>query len=633
VTTIGQITLLIAFIAACYSVFACGASGRSAFRRLQRGGLAAALIAVVALTALLVIIARALIVKDYRFDYVAQYSSRSLPWSYSLSALWVGQSGSLLLWSWLLGLMALLYRWRSMKQTGPLRDTTFALLMACLAFLVTAMVFGADPAQPSLAVPQEGAGLSPLLQNPAMLVHPPVVFLGYALGAVPCALAIGALLTGCFQEAARQLRGWTLAAWAVLGAGILLGAQWAYEELGWGGYWGWDPVENASLMPWLTATALIHCGLAWRARGILKKTTLVLAVATFALCNFAAFITRSGVFASLHEFSSSPLGWLFLEWTACPVLALFVLFPVRWKMLSPEHKITRLASREALVILFTAALGCLTAVIFIATAAVPLSGIFFNHPLAVEPAFYNRALIPIGLIIFLSTLLVPAVGWGDASRSPQQRIALFIAHLSPGLWLKSLRRHRRLHATSAIHLGFILLVLGVTGSSLGTRRWETTMERGQSVLWADHSIRFAALQQRRFTDKLVVEAELEIVRQGGASVVLRPAQHLYFVQNQWNTCVAIDSSWSRDFYVILHSGTGENRIDVTFMENPMMRWLWCGGMVMSFGALVALWPNRTQLRTGKSKTGGLSQFSPSRGLSQFSSDENGTVPLSSAEVE
>ena len=197
--------------------------------------------------------------------------------------------------------------------SGDVPRTAFGLVMGNVCFLVAVMVFAADPMAPNLTAADEGAGLSPLLQHPSMLIHPPIVFLSYAAWTVPCALALGALCYDPLHTTWIQLaRPWAVAAWTLLGVGLLLGAHWAYQELGWGGYWGWDPVENGSLLPWLTGTAFIHSLLAWRHRGCLKKTAFALAIITFGLCNFATFLTRSGIFSSVHAFSESPIGWMFL---------------------------------------------------------------------------------------------------------------------------------------------------------------------------------------------------------------------------------------------------------------------------------------------------------------------------------
>ena len=223
-----------------------------------------------------------------------------------------------------------------------------------------------------------------------------------------------------------QARGWALCAWTVLGLGILLGAKWAYNVLGWGGYWSWDPVENASLLPWLAGTALIHCGLAWQYRGLLKKTALLLAMVTFALCNFAAFLTRSGIFGSLHEFSRSPIGWLFLLLMGMLAILAIVLTLLRRKSLAADNQISSFFSREAFVIIATIGWLGLAAVVLLGTAVVPLSGLFFARRIAVGPAFYSYALMPAGIVLLLTTAAAPALRWGAALK-PDQRKALCFA--------------------------------------------------------------------------------------------------------------------------------------------------------------------------------------------------------------
>ncbi|MCA9982505.1 MAG: cytochrome c biogenesis protein CcsA, partial [Anaerolineales bacterium] len=213
----------------------------------------------------------------------------------------------------------------------------FGLLMGFASFLSATMLFAADPLAPSLAPPQDGAGLSPLLQHPAMLIHPPVVFLGYAVWAIPCAVTFEALTTNRLASNwLQEIRPWALAGWAILGAGIVLGARWAYTELGWGGYWAWDPVENGSLIPWLTATASLHGMMAWRFRGVLKKSTILLIVATFGMCLFSTFLTRSGIFSSLHAFSQSPIGWLFLGCVLLLAVSSAILLFLRRDELTPN---------------------------------------------------------------------------------------------------------------------------------------------------------------------------------------------------------------------------------------------------------------------------------------------------------
>jgi len=652
-TTLGQLCLLGAFVACGYASFASLAGWRRAHRRLAQSGVFAAAVGVAMLTTVTAVLAWALLAKDFRFAYVAQYSSRLLPWHYALSALWGGQAGSLLLWAWLLGMVLMVFRFWPTREPSQLRDLSFGVLLAYLWFLVAMMVFAADPMAPSISVAQEGAGLAPVLQHPAMLVHPPVVFLGYACWAIPLALAAAALIAGRLDTGwVRQARPWALCAWIASGLGILLGAYWAYEELGWGGYWSWDPVENGSLLPWLTGTALMHVLLAWQHRRVLKKTALWLAVVTFGLCNFAAFLTRSGIFGGLHAFSQSPIGWMFLALLVGLCAAVLVLTLLRRTQLAGQQPIASIWSREALVVLATVALLLLAATVLAGTLAAALPDIVFGRRIAFGTAFYGNVLMPIGVVLLATTAAAPLLRWG-ASPTPTQRrmlllslggggvaaalafalgarhpIALAVAWLTgwaafalaaavlldarqrkpaqPWLGLlASLATGRRQYAGWLIHLGFFCLAAGATGSSLGSRQHEAVISEGDTAEWAGYSIRYTRLIQRKLPDRFVVEAQLDVSRHGASAFTLLPAQHLHLLQNQWATEVAIHSTWMGDFYAILHSGKGRERISLTLCENPMMRWLWLAGWVAGLGALIRLWPARYPFP--KQSSSGISQ--------------------------
>ena len=335
-----------------------------------------------------------------------------------------------MVWGWFVAVLAVVFRFTSRRGPRELRELAFGTQMTYLAFLLAIMVFAADPMAPSLMPGAKGEGLSPLLQHPAMLIHPPIVFLGYAAWGVPFALAAAALISGRLNNAwLQQARPWSLFAWTTLGGGILLGAEWAYEQLGWGGYWAWDPVENGSLMPWLTGTALIHGLMTWR-QGSFKKTTLFLAIATFGLCNFATFLTRSGIFSSLHAFSQSPIGWMFLLWIAAFAVGGTLLILRRKKQLAAEKPLAALWSREALVLLGILALVLLTTVTLLGTLAGAISGLFSATPIMVGLAFYNNVLIPTGLVLLAVVAAVPLIRWG-AGPTPR-----------PGSPAGNCRRHR-----------------------------------------------------------------------------------------------------------------------------------------------------------------------------------------------
>ena len=634
----GQICLLGAFVASGFSAFVSLASCSDEHRVLRKGALYSSVASLLLLTVVVLILSIALLTKDFRFAYVAQYCSQLLPWYYGLSSLWVGQAGSLLLWAWFLGSLTMIFRFLTSEKTDSLRERAFGLLMANYCFLIATMVFAADPMAQSVVTPSEGAGLSPLLQHPAMLIHPPIVFLGYAAWAIPFAIATAALINRRLDVRwIQQARPWALFAWAVLGAGVLLGAEWAYEELGWGGYWGWDPVENGSLIPWLLGTAFMHSLMTWRRRGLMKKTTVALAIATFAMCNFATFLTRSGIFSSLHAFSQSPIGWLFLALMVVLALVGGFLIYLRRAELAADNQITAFFSREAMVVLSTISLLILAIVTCLGTLSVALSDAIVGHKITVGPPFYNYVLIPTGLLVLLATALAPLLRWGSSPSATEKRVLFgsaavgslaslvafawgvrhFVSIAVTGIvvfavialigsllldalrrrpdsyWsslLRCLREKRSQYAGFLVHLGFFGLAIGVVGSSLGARRHEVDLQQGQTGEGAGRSIRLIDVIERELPDKFIAEAVLEISDNGDESYTLSPAQHLHRLQNEWTTEVAIQSDWGGDFYVILHGSAEEGRVSLTLVENPMMRWLWLGGATMVFGVVITLLP-------------------------------------------
>lgn len=637
---LGQAALLAAWVSFGYAAFAVAAGGWWGHAGLRRTGWWAWVGGSAGLSCVLGILAWALVGKDFRFAYVAQYCSRLLAWYYALSALWVGQAGSLLVWTWMVAVVGGAFRLAHRGKESPMLAVAYGVLLAVVTFLTTVMVFGADPMANSLAPPADGAGLGPVLQHPAMLAHPPAVFFGYALWTIPFALACAGMITGQWDNTWISLsRPWALAAWTVQGIGILIGAEWAYEELGWGGYWAWDPVENGSLLPWLTGTAMIHTAMAWRYRGVLKKTTILLAVATFGLCNFAAFLTRSGIFGSLHEFSRSTIAWMFLLLLAVLALAGPLWVVRRRALLRPQHGLAGLLSRESLVALSAAALVLLTSIVATGTLAGPITKALAGRAITLGPKFYNTAAAPLGVVLFGAMAIVPLVRWGGSPPPDQRRwlkgmagvaataalvawllglrhgLALAVLGLSVfalgtfigaaivdfraafrvGRWgrvVRLLSARRRQYAGYVMHLGFVSLMVGVTGSSLGSTSIDVTLARGQTFHWSDYAIRLADVQQRTLSDKRVVETRLEVQPARGSPFTLVPAQHFHFSTQEWTAEVAVRSTWWGDLYAVAHGGSGDDRADLTFILNPLMRFLWASGFLVAVGALTALWPRR-----------------------------------------
>jgi cytochrome c-type biogenesis protein CcmF len=632
---LGQVSLLLALVAAGYASFAAFMGSRGKDWRGARRAIGSSIVTVIALTVVMLVLARALLVKDFTFAYVAQYSTEQLPWQYSLSALWVGQEGSMLLWTWLLGLVVLAFLLHARRQSPGLRLRALSILMAYVFFLTAIIVFAADPMQQSLTARVEGNGLSPLLMHPAMLIHPPVVFLGYAAWGVPFALALAAL-SGRHADTAwlGTARSWTVFAWVILGSGIILGGNWAYEELGWGGYWAWDPVENGSLIPWLTGTALIHCLMGWHDRGVLKRTTIALSVATFTFCNFATFLTRSGIFSSLHAFSRSPIGWAFLAMMIVLLLVGAVALIAQRARFIPDRPIRSIWSRESLIVTGGVGLLLLSLVTIVGTLMVPLSDLLLGHKIVVGMAFFNNVAMPIGLLLLCSSAATPLLRWGVAPSVIQRRLLSgsafaglctgLIAALSgqrhvltlavlgcagfavavfiSALWLdargrkanalagtvEALRAGRQQYAGYLMHLGFTCLAVGIAGSSLGSTRQNVVMREGETITWSGYTVHLAKTREFTVADKLIGDVQLEISRSGQSLCTLFPARHFHRHQKEWTTEVAIHSTWSRDLYTILHGAAGVRQADLTLVINPLVRWIWLGGWLLLVGAAVRL---------------------------------------------
>lgn len=638
---LGQAALLIALLACgsggCLSYLAaCGS--RPWVRRGAAGSLA---MAFAALTLSMGVLGQALLARDFRFAYVAEYSHEQLPWQYSLSALWVGQEGSMLLWTWLLALVTVVFVAQARHLNDRLRYGSQAVLMVYLCYLLAIIVFAADPLKPSLTSSVEGMGLSPLLMHPAMLIHPPIVFLGYAAWGIPFALAIAALTdpTGDTQWL-RAARSWTLFAWTVLGAGIILGGNWAYEELGWGGYWAWDPVENGSLLPWLTGTALIHALMGWHYRGVLKRTTIVFALTTFTLCNFATFLTRSGLFSSLHAFSRSPIGWAFLVMMLLLSLGGAMLLYRERARLAPDRTIRSVWSREAWIAMGALGLLLLAVVTLAGTLMVPLSDLFLNQKIVVGMAFFNNVFLPIGLLLLGAGGAAPLLRWGTPP-SRRQQVALWISAGAGGVttviailsgqrqavtltalagagfavaafvgawWLDSGRdsvfrplrmlqvlvRRRPVYAGYVMHLAYAALIVGIIGSSLGTVREDISLRVGESVPWQGYTVRLVSVRETPQADIVVAGAELEFTQGDRHICTLQPSQHFHVRQKEWTTEVAIHSAWLSDVYTILRGAGGADTAELTLVFNPLVRWIWLAGWLFCLGTCVRLWPARVE---------------------------------------
>src|SRR5689334_19002662 len=365
---------------------------------------------------------KGLVTHDFNIEYVAAYTSRNLPSGYVFSALWAGQKGSLLFWALVLSLFASLAQLLTPRRYAALLPYVAGVTSAVTAFFVCTMIFAANPFERLPFTPADGRGLNPQLQNPGMMIHPPMLYLGYISITIPFAFAVAALLSRSLDTGwIHAIRKWTLVSWLFLSIGITLGMWWAYVELGWGGYWAWDPVENASLLPWLTMTAFLHSVMIQEKRGMLKRWNLGLIVGTFLLSIFGTFITRSGVIASVHSFTQSNVGYFFLAFLTLAAVLSFTLLYTRWPELEAEVQLESMVSREAAFLFNNLLLVGIAFSVLWGTLFPILSEAVRGTKITVGPPFFNRVNVPLGLLLLALTGVGPLIAWRKASTANLRR--------------------------------------------------------------------------------------------------------------------------------------------------------------------------------------------------------------------
>ncbi|MHC4272780.1 MAG: heme lyase CcmF/NrfE family subunit [Planctomycetota bacterium] len=644
ISGIGNLSLCAAILVAAGAVLASVASVRFRSPRLLRGARILLALVAVMLTATTAALIAALVNSDFRFDYVASYTERALPLGYKLAALWAGQEGSLLLWAWLLAILCMIAAvgWRTL--VGTEHAVAVAVMALVCGFFGVLLLFAANPFQPVAGMaPPDGRGLNPMLQDPAMIIHPPLLFLGYAGFTIPFALTIGVLVAGRKDNHWIALvRRWLLASWLFLGAGIVLGAWWAYVELGWGGYWAWDPVENASLLPWLTSTALLHSIMVQQHRGMFKRWNVSLIFLTFTLCIFGTYLTRSGVIDSVHAYAGSLLGGFFLVFLVLLALTCLGLFAWRYRALAPEHELEGLISREGAFLLGNVLLLIMMATTLTGTIFPLLSAPFAHDPITVKPPFYNRVVAPMGILLVGLMTLGPVLAFGRAAAGKIARslvipgagalvvTALVAFTLTTNAWalvcvaltalgtltvivdfgrcvsarrrgtgegtaraaIRLIDRDHRRYGGQLAHLGVMMVVIGVAGSSLFGFDQTFRLQPGERVDVGRYQVTFEGLDEVREVNFTAVQARVTLDEPGGDVTALRPQRRFYDTwKDDPNTEVAILSSWREDVYVSLAGWEDNGAVTAIQVRiNPLVLWIWIGGIVMTLGAVLSTLP-------------------------------------------
>jgi len=593
----------------------------------------------------------ALIASDFRFAYAAANSNRDMPLLYKFAAWWAGQEGSLLLWSWLLACYAAVVVFTNQTKHRRIMPYVIATLMATQVFFLLLNVFVASPFR-MLAVGREitsaadGNGLNPLLQYWAMAIHPPTLYLGYVGFAVPFAFALASVIAREPGDAwIKTTRRWTLITWLFQSIGILLGAGWAYAVLGWGGYWGWDPVENASLLPWITATALLHSVMMQERKGMMKVWNMVLVSATFWLCIFGTFLTRSGVVSSVHAFAQSPIGMWFAIYLAIIAAVCIYLIVDRLGYLKSEARLESIVSRESSFLFNNLILLASCFAVLWGTLFPVISEAVTGEKISVGAPFFNRVNIPIGLFLLFLTGVGPLFAWRRTSLGSLKRNFLwpgagalvlvagllamgvrhFYALICFGLclfvaWTVALEfyrggrairartgqnllaamveltgRNTRRYGGYTVHMGIVLMFVGFAGAAFNLNR---TIEAklGDSFTIGRYQLKVRELRQGDTPNYSWDHAVIEVSTGGHAAGTLEPERRFYLASQQGTSEVAIRRRLNEDLYLNFAGMSDDgSRAVIQAYVFPLVSWIWVGFYVLVMGTLICLVPSKVRV--------------------------------------
>jgi len=650
----GQFALAIAFIVAIYAIVASVIGIRSRNDKLIASGRNAAICNCIAISTAIFSLGYLFLTDDFSVAYVAAHSSIDLPLHFKISSVWGGQEGSLLFWSWILTVYSALVIFQNRDKHRSMMPYVTSVLTATSLFFTAMHLFVVNPFKIgaiqmpggalSLFRPSDGVGLNPLLQDTLMVIHPPMLYTGMVGLAVPYAFAIAALITRQLGDTwIRTTRRWTMAAWAILGIGILLGGKWAYRELGWGGYWAWDPVENASLMPWLIGTAFLHSVMVQEKKGMLKVWNVVLIVAAYTMSIFGTTLTRSGLVDSVHAFAKSDIGGYFMAFIIVTVSGALYLILDRLPYLKPDKQMGSVVSRESSFMFNNLVLLVSCFAILWGTMFPVLSEWYNGNKITVGAPFFNRVNVPIAIFLLFLTGVGPLLAWRKASTNSLKRNFLIPAliALASGVplyllgvnhfyaWLSlvmsifvgltivrefykgaqaraygtgerfheaivnlTLRNTRR-YGGYIIHFGFVLLFVGWSGQAFSEKVRLPDSRIGDKFQIHQYDMRVENMAVREGANYLAQFATVSLYEYGKKIAVMSPEWRKYGGRDQQGTTeVAILSTLKSDIYLVFQGSTDGVRGDFTIYYNPLVMWVWIGGTVLGIGTVIAMLPNR-----------------------------------------
>jgi len=646
VTLLGDFALLLALIAGGWTVvigFAGARTGREETIRSAEGAMKAAALALTVAAGSLAVL---LLQKDFSVEYVAQYTSRSLSVFYTVGAFWAGQAGSLLLWAWVLSLIGAAVVFQNRARNRDLMPWVTVTIGVVIVFFTILVTFYANPFDTLPVAPADGQGLNPLLQNYGQWVHPIALYLGFVGFTVPFAFAVAALVTGRLGDRwIRTVRRWTLWAWVLLTAGILFGARWAYVELGWGGYWAWDPVENASLLPWLVGTAYLHSVVVQEKRGMLKVWNVALAIGAFAMSIFGTFLTRSGIVSSVHAFAESSMGPLLLGFAFLSVVIGTALIVWRLPLLRASGRVGSLVSREAAFLLTNLLFVGMTIVVLWGTIYPIVSQAVRGVEVSVGPSFFQALMAPLTIVLIALVGACPLLAWRRASgkhlkrnftvplsvgattfvvltvlnRGAHTLVVLVLAlgafvlatvtmemyrglaarHLHHGeSWPRALLNlfafTPRRYGGPIIHAGVVVMLAGIAFNVGLKEEREAQLSVGESLEVAGTTVTFEDLVFEQTPVKFALIGTFRATDADGNDLGTIRAEQAEFEGQQRVTEVGMRSTLASDLYVVMNNVDPTERIaTVLVFHEPAVFWIWTGMVIIVLGGILAAWPWRT----------------------------------------
>jgi cytochrome c-type biogenesis protein CcmF len=665
IANFGYGVLVITFLVTLYSVFAAIYGERKQLPALVESARRAMLLTWPLLTLTSLVLIYLLVNNHYEVQFVYEVTSRSMPLYLKITAWWGGQAGSLLFWSWLMAAFASLVTLRKWDRDREFLPWVIVVACVTMAFFIGMNVFFENPfaqlyqtfdgvnpytfrpADAVLFTPEDGRGLNPLLRHPGMIIHPPMLYLGFVSFVIPYAFAIAALITGRTDDRwIRLTRRWTLWAWLFLSFGLVLGGRWAYDVLGWGGYWGWDPVEIAAFMPWLTGTAFLHSVMIQEKRGMLKHWNMLLIILTYDLVIFGTFLTRSGVLSSVHSFAQSAIGPLFFAFIGFTLISSVALIIYRWSSLRSETEMTSVLSREALFLLNNLLFMSILVVCFWGVIFPLISELFSGQKVTVGPPFYERATAPLFGALMLLMGIAPLSAWGHSTVKTLGRalwkpaiaalaitVLLFFTYTQKagallGFFLVAFvilvtiyeywrgayarqrsqgenvltafwnltGRNRRRYGGYIIHISMMLMAIGILGIEIFQMETQGTLQQGQTVSLGGYDLTYREIAQweDRGGGVNYRRAVLDVYQDGEYLGQLAPRIDYYYDAQQNMTIPGQRSTLKDDLYVLLVDWEPTSAVGATFkiFVNPLVNWLWFGSLLFLAGVVIAAWPEK-----------------------------------------